>query len=125
MAMNQKKENSSQQEMTFWEHLDELRRVLFRSAILVVVLMAIIFAAKDIVFDSDVHDWSLNTSELNERIIGKKQIVFLIEDENGEIFGHYLDPELEEDMIFDLPKARRHLLQVLTQQLQKEGKEYR
>ncbi|MBR5856767.1 MAG: twin-arginine translocase subunit TatC [Bacteroidales bacterium] len=52
--MNQKKENSSQQEMTFWEHLDELRRVLFRSAILVVVLMAIIFAAKDIVFDSIV-----------------------------------------------------------------------
>lgn len=36
--------------MTFWEHLDELRRVLFRSAIVVFVLMLVIFANKDFVF---------------------------------------------------------------------------
>ena len=40
--------------MTFWEHLDELRKVLFRSAILIVVLMAVIFTAKDFVFDKIV-----------------------------------------------------------------------
>lgn len=51
--MSQKRE-SNNQEMTFWEHLDELRKVLFRSAILVVVLMAVIFAAKDFVFDTIV-----------------------------------------------------------------------
>lgn len=36
--------------MTFWEHLDELRKVLFRSAIAVLVLMVIIFVNKDFVF---------------------------------------------------------------------------
>lgn len=36
--------------MTFWEHLDELRKVLFRSAALIAMLMAVIFAAKDFVF---------------------------------------------------------------------------
>ena len=40
--------------MTFWEHLDELRKVLFRSAIVIVALMAGIFMAKDIVFDKVV-----------------------------------------------------------------------
>ena len=40
--------------MTFWEHLDELRKVLFRSAIVIVALMAGIFMAKDFVFNSIV-----------------------------------------------------------------------
>ncbi len=40
--------------MTFWEHLDELRKVLFRSAVVIAVLMAAIFMAKDFVFDTVV-----------------------------------------------------------------------
>ena len=40
--------------MTFWEHLDELRKVLFRSAIVIVAFMAIIFMAKDFVFNTVV-----------------------------------------------------------------------
>ncbi|MBE6223760.1 MAG: twin-arginine translocase subunit TatC [Bacteroidales bacterium] len=40
--------------MTFWEHLDELRKVLFRSAIFIAVLMAAIFMAKDFVFNTVV-----------------------------------------------------------------------
>lgn len=51
--MSQKKVSNTE-EMTFWEHLDELRKVLFRSAILIVVLMAGIFAAKDFVFNGIV-----------------------------------------------------------------------
>ena len=43
-----------QQEMTFWEHLDELRKVLFRSAVVIAVLMAAIFMAKDFVFNTVV-----------------------------------------------------------------------
>lgn len=41
-------------EMTFWEHLDELRKVLFRSAVVIAVLMAGIFLAKDFVFNTVV-----------------------------------------------------------------------
>ena len=51
--MSQKKVSNSEQ-MTFWEHLDELRKVLFKSALLIVVLMAGIFAAKDFIFNSIV-----------------------------------------------------------------------
>ena len=40
--------------MTFWEHLDELRKVLFRSALVIVALMAGIFMAKDFVFNTVV-----------------------------------------------------------------------
>lgn len=37
--------------MSFWEHLDELRKVFFRSAIVVVLLMIIVFINKSFVFD--------------------------------------------------------------------------
>ncbi|MEF9986204.1 MAG: twin-arginine translocase subunit TatC [Bacteroidales bacterium] len=40
--------------MTFWEHLDELRKVLFRSAIIIAVFMAAIFMAKGFVFNDIV-----------------------------------------------------------------------
>lgn len=37
--------------MTFWEHLDELRKVLFRSAVIFFLLMIVIFMNKNFVFD--------------------------------------------------------------------------
>ncbi|MDD2424522.1 MAG: twin-arginine translocase subunit TatC [Bacteroidales bacterium] len=37
--------------MTFWEHLDELRKVLFRSVILFIILLAVIFLNKSFVFE--------------------------------------------------------------------------
>ncbi len=51
--MSQKNANNSD-EMTFWEHLDELRKVLFKSAILIVLLMVAIFSARDFVFGTVV-----------------------------------------------------------------------
>ena len=51
-------------EMTFWDHLDELRKVLFRSVIAVFVLAIPIFFAKDILFGEIImllgHRKSLN-----------------------------------------------------------------
>ena len=38
--------------MTFWDHLDELRKVLYKSAIFLVVFMLVFFGLKDILFDS-------------------------------------------------------------------------
>lgn len=38
-------------EMTFWEHLDEFRKVLFRSAIVIVLLMVVVFVNKTFVFE--------------------------------------------------------------------------
>ena len=56
--------------MTFWEHLDELRKVLFRSAIVIAVLMAAIFMAKDFVFDTVVFG-PINSDFILYRLIDK------------------------------------------------------
>ena len=50
----------------------------------------------EILFDSDIDNWSQGTSVFNERIIGKKQLIFLIEDEDGEKFGYYLNTQVVE-----------------------------
>ena len=39
------------QEITFWDHLDELRKVFFRIALIVILLMVVAFLYKDTVFD--------------------------------------------------------------------------
>jgi len=39
-------------EMTFWEHLDEFRKVLFRSAIALILLMVVVFVNKNFVFET-------------------------------------------------------------------------
>ena len=41
-------------EMTFWEHLDELRKVIFRSFAVLIVLMVAFFLCKEAVFDGVV-----------------------------------------------------------------------
>lgn len=40
--------------MTFWEHLDELRKVFFHSALALVVLMCLLFFAKSFIFNKVV-----------------------------------------------------------------------
>jgi sec-independent protein translocase protein TatC len=47
-----REESHEPQEMTFWEHLEELRGSLFRSIIAVVVLALLAFVFKDILFDT-------------------------------------------------------------------------
>ena len=44
-----------------------------------------------IIFDSDTDDWNQHTSVFDQRITFKKCLTFLIEDENGELFGYYLN----------------------------------
>ena len=46
------------------------------------------------IFDSDVDQWSIDKSEFDDKIKGKKQLVFLIEDKHGEKFGYYLNTEV-------------------------------
>ena len=48
----------------------------------------------DILFDSNIDNWDYKTSILNERIIRKKQLAFVIEDEDGEIFGYYCNTKV-------------------------------
>ena len=43
----------------------------------------------EIIFNSDIDDWSQYTSEFNRKIKEKKELVFLIESEDGQKFGYF------------------------------------
>ena len=48
----------------------------------------------DIIFDSKINSWSVNSSEFIQQILGKSKLMFIIEDERNEIFGYYLNTEV-------------------------------
>ena len=48
----------------------------------------------EILFDSEKDNWLVNESKFDEKIKGKKQLVFWIENSNAEIFGYYLSTEI-------------------------------
>ena len=52
---------------------------------------------RDVIFNTDGDEWDLNQCDLLERIIGRRQLIFLIEEENGEKFGYYLNSLIEEE----------------------------
>ena len=50
----------------------------------------------EIIFDSEKDNWNEESSVFNDRIIGKKSLTFLIEDEDGERFGYYFNNRITE-----------------------------
>ena len=48
----------------------------------------------EIIFDSDKDNWSKRTSTLNEKIMGRSQLVFVIEDDDDEMFGFYFNKQI-------------------------------
>ena len=44
----------------------------------------------EIIFDTTIHDWSINTSLFDEMIMNKSQLLFVITESSGEKFGYYL-----------------------------------
>ena len=51
---------------------------------------------QQIIFDSKKDHWNLKQSIFNSQIIGKKQLLFLIENDENEIFGYYLHNKIIE-----------------------------
>ncbi|MDR0384689.1 MAG: twin-arginine translocase subunit TatC [Prevotellaceae bacterium] len=49
--MEEKKQSADPKEMSFWDHLDDLRATLFRIAIGIFVCMVLVFANKTLMFD--------------------------------------------------------------------------
>ena len=49
--MEEKKQIADPKEMSFWDHLDDLRSTLFRIAIWIIVCMILVFVNKTFVFD--------------------------------------------------------------------------
>ncbi|BFU21579.1 trichohyalin, putative [Entamoeba histolytica] len=49
----------------------------------------------NILFDSDIDDWNKNTSVFDQRIINKQHIIIIIEDEEGNKFGGYVNSKVD------------------------------
>ena len=52
-----------------------------------------------IIFDSDIHDWSENTSEFDENVFKKSHLVFLVEDTEGNVFGCYTEKVINQYVV--------------------------
>ncbi|BFU22999.1 TLD, putative [Entamoeba histolytica] len=50
---------------------------------------------EDILFDSDKDDWNVNTSVFDQRIWNKEHIIIIIEDEDGNKFGGYVNEKID------------------------------
>ncbi|BFU23715.1 predicted protein [Entamoeba histolytica] len=48
----------------------------------------------NILFDSDIDDWNKNTSVFDQRIMNKEHIIIIIEDEEGNKFGGYVNSKI-------------------------------
>ena len=60
---------------------------------------------KEIVFDSDLCDWSMKSNSFNEIIIGKKQVIILVETKANRKFGCFIDSVIKngksQEKVFD------------------------
>ena len=50
----------------------------------------------EVLFDSNKDNWEKSTSVLNEKIIGKSKLMFLIEKDNKDLIGYYLNTQVVE-----------------------------
>ena len=59
----------------------------------------------NVLFDSDIDNWSMIYSVFDDKVKGKKRLVFLIEDDEYEKFGYYLNTQIinERNYFFDVP----------------------
>ena len=55
---------------------------------------------KEVVFDTDHDDWSLNTSVFNTKLQKRGQLVFVVEDTENNKFGYYLATNIETNTLF-------------------------
>ena len=51
---------------------------------------------EEVVFDSDIHDWKVNTSVCVDKATIPYYSIYVIEETGGEIFGFYLDDNIQE-----------------------------
>ena len=51
---------------------------------------------KELIFDSDICDWDVETSTFENHISNKEKLIFLIENKENERFGYYLHTKIEE-----------------------------
>ena len=49
----------------------------------------------EILFDSDKDDWNENTSVFDDRLMNKSNLIFIVEDTNGNKFGGYITSKIE------------------------------
>ncbi|BFU19799.1 trichohyalin, putative [Entamoeba histolytica] len=49
----------------------------------------------NVIFDSDIDNWNINTSVFGQRIKGKEHLIIIIEDSRGNKFGGYVNSKID------------------------------
>ena len=52
----------------------------------------------EILFDSTIHNWSIETSQFDDLIMNKSKLLFIITESSGEKFGYYLNTQINHYM---------------------------
>ena len=55
----------------------------------------------DVIFDSNYDDWKIGTSVFHEKLFGKENIIIIIEEEKGNVFGVFLNTIINDIRIVD------------------------
>ncbi|ELP85288.1 hypothetical protein EIN_085000 [Entamoeba invadens IP1] len=54
-----------------------------------------------VVFDSNSDDWAKSSSVFGQRVLNRKNVVFVIKDTKNNVFGGYVNPTIERSCIID------------------------
>ena len=61
---------------------------------------------KEILFDSEIHDWEIGTSEFDLKIFGKEKLLFLIEDTENNLFGGFINSKIDNYIYYEQFKMK-------------------
>ena len=50
---------------------------------------------KEVVFDSDIDDWSKDTSTFDQKIFNREKLTFIMEDTEGNVFGGFVNAKID------------------------------
>ena len=93
---NQMKENQNQRQRQKQQNVEELTKYNLTNESVKQLEEWTSLQCGEILFDTNIDNWSKTTSVFNERIIGKSKLAFVIKDEDGEIFGYYFNTQVIE-----------------------------
>ena len=64
----------------------------------------------EILFDSNKDDWSQNSSEFDSIVMWKKQLLFIIDSDDGQKFGYYLNTQINDEYAKILPTDEKSFI---------------
>ena len=61
----------------------------------------------DVIFDSEYDNWSVSKSVFDQKIFGKENLVFVIEDTEGNLFGGFINSTINDIISISNKKKKK------------------